>query len=57
MEKVRSYIGQAEACQIRAGAALNDEYKLEYVKLAESWLALAEERRLFLVESGKTKPH
>ena len=52
MEKVCLYIGRAEVCQTLARTALNNEYKLEYVKLAEAWMDLAEERRLFLVERG-----
>jgi hypothetical protein len=57
MEKVRSYIGHAESCQTLARTALNNELKLEYVKLAGSWMDLAEERRLFVIETKRMRPH
>jgi hypothetical protein len=57
VQKVLEYIGRAEACQTLASTALNDEHKAEYVKLAASWISLAEERRQFLVEAGRDRPH
>jgi hypothetical protein len=57
MKKVHSYIGHAEACQTLARTAINNEFKLEYVKLAGGWMDLAEERRLFLNEAGLTLSH
>ena len=57
MKKVLSYLGHAGACQTLARTALDKEYKVEYLKLADSWMDLAEERRLFLIEAGRTKPH
>jgi len=57
MEKVRSYVEYAEACQALARTALNDEYKMEYVKLAIAWMDIADERRAFLVVSGHDMPH
>lgn len=57
MDKVRSYIGHAEACQALARTALNDEFKLEYVKLAGSWMDLAEERRVFLMDTKQFMPN
>ena len=57
MEKIRFYIGHAEACQTLAASALNVECKLEYVTLAGCWMDLAEERRLFLIETKRIKPH
>jgi hypothetical protein len=57
MEKVRLYIGHAEACQTLARTAINDEYKFEYVKLAGAWMDLAEERRNFLIEAGRHVAH
>ncbi len=57
MEKVIAYIGRAEAFQVLARTALKDEYKLEYTKLASSWMDLADERRRFLAEAGQIDPH
>jgi len=52
MEKVHLYLGHAEACQTLARTAINNEFKLEYVKLAGGWMDLAEEWRSFLVKIG-----
>jgi|HubBroStandDraft_6_1064221.scaffolds.fasta_scaffold2521561_1 hypothetical protein len=57
MKKVREYVGHAEVFQALARTALSDKFKLEYVKLAAAWMDIAEERRAFLVELGRDKPH
>jgi hypothetical protein len=57
MEKVLAYLARAEECQAFALTALKDEFKQEYAKLASGWINLAEERRLFLVEARRHKPH
>ena len=57
MEKVLEYVGHAEAFQTLARTAPNDRSKLEYVKLAAAWMDIAEERRAFVVESGRDKRH
>ena len=57
MEKVRFYVSHAEACHTLAASVPNNELKLEYVKLAGSWMDLAEERRLFLIEVKRLNPH
>ena len=56
MEKVREYAGHAVAFQALAKTALSDTFKLEYLKLAAAWMDIAEERRAFLVGSGRDKP-
>jgi len=57
MKKVREYVGHAEVFQALARTAISDKFKLEYVKLAAAWMDIAEERRAFLVELGRDKPH
>jgi len=57
MKKVHLYIGHAEACQTLARTAINNEFKLEYVKLAGAWMDLAEEWQLFLAEAGRNQSH
>jgi hypothetical protein len=57
MEKVLAYLARAEECQALALTALRDEFKQEDAKMASCWINLAEERRLFLVEAKRHKPH
>ena len=56
VEKILSYIAYSEECQVQALSASGDEFKLEYLKLAVSWVDLADERRKFLIEAKRLTP-
>ena len=57
VEKILVYVGRAHECQILAVAACVDDDKAEYLALAQTWIELAEARRQFLIEQGRTKLH
>jgi hypothetical protein len=57
MEQILRYLARAEECQILAVTAPSDEFKIEYLKLSVLWTDLAGDRRQFLVDTGRTKPH
>ena len=57
MEKILQYIARAEECQILAVRAPTDEFKIEYLKLSVLWTDLASDRRQFLIDTGRARPH
>lgn len=57
MEKVAGYVGRSHECQMLAAMADEIDIKLEYERLAELWLSLAEQRQKMLNEAGYSRPH
>ncbi len=57
MEKVVGYVGRSHECQLLAAVSDDLDLKAEYLKLAELWLDLAEERQELLNEAGINRPH
>ena len=57
MEKVVGYVGRSHECQMLAAVTADVDLKAEYMRLAELWLDLAEERQELLKVAGVDKPH
>jgi len=57
VEKVVGYVGRSHECRMLAAITASDELKAEYMRLAELWLDLAEERQELLKVAGIDKPH
>jgi len=57
VDKVAGYVERSHECQMLA--AITDEIgiKMEYERLAELWLALAEQRQEMLNQAGYSRPH
>jgi hypothetical protein len=57
VEKVVGYVGRSHECRMLAAITDSVDLKAEYMRLAELWLDLAEERQELLKAAGIDKPH